>query len=77
MNSGAVELLYRALEARVGIAIRTSDPTRMRARLYEARKTNPDFEALSIKPSHSLPQSELWIVRKTPLSKDSFDGSES
>lgn len=66
MHSGEVELLYRALEARVGIVIRTNDPTRLRARLYEARKTDPSFQGLAVKPSHSSPQSELWVLHKSP-----------
>lgn len=77
MTSGTVEFLYRALEARVGIVIRTNDPTRLRARLYEARKTNPEFQGLSVKPSHSSPQSELWVLHKFQKAGDFTDGSES
>lgn len=61
-----VELLYRALEAKIGIVITTSDPHRCRTKLYQARAEacNPDFEQLSIRPSHSNPTSELWVLRK-------------
>jgi len=76
MDSGTVELLYRALEARVGIVIRTNDPTRLRARLYEARKTDPAFSELSVKPSHALPQSELWVLHKSPKTEDSANASQ-
>jgi len=62
----AVELLYRALESRLGIVVSTSDPERLRAWLYSARKANPQFEDFSFKPSPVLPNSELWIVRKNP-----------
>lgn len=68
MTSGAVEVeyLYRALEARVGIIIRTNDPTRLRARLYAAKKTNPAFSELAVKPSNSLPNEQLWVLWKSP-----------
>lgn len=65
MLEGFIELLYRALEAPLGIVVRTSDPERARQRFYAARKTNPAFDELSIKPSNTNPGSELWIVRKT------------
>ena len=68
MSSGAVEIehLYRALDARVGTVIRTNDPTRLRARLYGAKKLNPQFEGLAIKLSHTNPANELCIVKKQP-----------
>lgn len=67
MLEGLIELLYRALEAPLGIVVRTSDPERARQRFYAARKHNPEFEALSIKPSHTNPGTELWLVRKNPV----------
>lgn len=62
------EFLYRALDSKFGIAILTSDVTTLRAKLYAARKAalNPAFEELAIKPSNSLPDSVLWIVRRSP-----------
>lgn len=66
MLEGLIELLYRALEAPLGIVVRTSDPERTRARFYAARKHSPAFEAVSIKPSHTNPSEELWLVRKNP-----------
>lgn len=76
MASGALEFLYRALEARLGIVVRTSDPERLRTKLYAERRlaANPDFEVLSITPSRTSPNEELWIVRKSPLPpKDSLN----
>ena len=67
MLEGFIELLYRALEAPLGIVVRTSDPERARQRFYAARKTNPAFDELSIKPSHTSPGTEIWVVRKVPL----------
>lgn len=73
----AVEFLYRALSASVGIVIRTNNPTLARSRLYAAKKTDPAFSELSIKPSHSSPATELWVVRKTPQIEDSANASPS
>lgn len=74
MTQSRVEFLYRALEARVGIVIRTNDPTRLRSQLYAAKKTDPAFDVLSVKPSNSQPASELWVLRKTPLAKEPSNG---
>lgn len=75
MSSSAVEFLYRALSASVGIVIRTNNPTLARSRLYAAKRLDPEFEALSIKPSSQVPESELWVLRKVPLisSEDPLD----
>lgn len=65
MTTNLVELLYRALDAEVGIAVRTSDVALLRNRLYLCRRQaqNPDFEALTFSPSRTNPESELWILR--------------
>ncbi len=67
-----LEFLYRALDAAYGISISTSDVERLRAKLYAARReaANPAFEDLSFRPSHALPTSELWIVKKTLPSQE-------
>lgn len=77
MDEGLTELLYKALSSRLGIAVRTSDPELLRQKLYSTRKSlmDPALEELSIKPSHALPQSELWIVRKTLNSSEPSDAS--
>lgn len=61
-----VEFLYRALEARVGIVVETSDPKHLQQKLYAARREsqNPDFQALTFALSRTNPQRELWIVKK-------------
>ena len=60
------EFLYRALDARIGIIVLTSDVKRFQAKLYETRRKaeNPDFELLTFAPSRTNPATELWIVRK-------------
>ena len=60
------EFLYRALESRVGIVIKTSDVKGLQAKLYAERSKakNPAFEALTFAPSRTNPKSELWIVKK-------------
>lgn len=67
MSEGFTELLYKALDSRIGIVVRTSNPDLCRQKLYAARAKacDPVLEELSIKPSHSSPRTELWIIRKT------------
>ena len=62
-----VELLYRAFDAQVGIAVSVSDPDRARAKFYQARKDalNPAFEDIAIVPSRTNPTGELWLLRKS------------
>lgn len=78
MSEGLVEYLYRALSSRFGIVVHTSDPERTRQRLYQARTKaqTPAFKELSITPSRSSPNSEIWIVRKTLSPKDSTDAPQ-
>ena len=67
MSESPVEFLYRALDSKLGIVVKTSNPEQTRQRLYAARRAaqNPDFAKLSICPSRANPSSELWIVRKS------------
>lgn len=63
-----VEHLYRALEAPIGIVVRSNNPELLRMKLYAARRDamNPEFEALTIALSRSNPTTELWICKKAP-----------
>lgn len=65
MTLDLVQFLYRALDAEVGIVVRTSDVNLLRNRLYTCRRQaqNPDFEALTFSPSRTAPTTELWIVK--------------
>lgn len=58
------ELLYEALASPLGLIIETNDPTALRAKLYQLRKTDPAFECLSFVTSRTNPTTQLWIVRK-------------
>ena len=54
-------LLLRALGSSLGLSIKTNDANRLRADLYKVRKTDPDFEPLSL-VIHS--PERLLIVKK-------------
>lgn len=62
------EIWYAALSSRRGIIIRTDDPTFARQKLYAIRKglNDPDLDNISILTSPERPDTELWIVKKTP-----------
>lgn len=56
------QFLYDALTSPYGIIVETSDPSRLRQKLYPLRKGNQLFHQLSfilspVNPSH------LWIVK--------------
>jgi len=63
-----IELMYRALDSQLGIVVQTSDVERARAKFYSARREslNPAFDDLVICPSRTLPDTHLWLVRKSP-----------
>lgn len=67
-HSVYIELLYRALDSSIGIVVKTSNVERARQRFYAARKAslNPAFEDITICPSRTLPDTHLWLVRKSP-----------
>ena len=59
------ELLYEALGEPHGIIVETNDVATLRARLYAAKKQDPDLECLSLVPSPTSPDTELWIVKRS------------
>jgi hypothetical protein len=67
-DEGLVALLDRALHSALGIAVRTSDPERLRAKLYATKRElqNPDYEGLLFKPANDRPHDTIWIIKKNP-----------
>lgn len=60
-----LELLYRALNtSERGIIVETNSVERLRAKLYEARKADPDLAVLSFTVSPTAPETQLWIVKR-------------
>ncbi len=57
------ELLYDALRSPLGIVVETTDPERLRQRLYAIRREAEDFVPLSfvISPLNGV---DLWILNK-------------
>jgi hypothetical protein len=58
------EILYEALASPFGVEVETNSPENLRAKLYAARRSNSDFECLSITISPYAPTSALFIVKK-------------
>jgi hypothetical protein len=58
-----IEVLYAAYHANFGVVVETSDPERLRQKLYPLRKENPDFDCLAfvISPLNGI---DLWIVKQ-------------
>lgn len=63
-----LELWYAALRAEVGISIQTSDPKRLRERLYAARRAaeDEDLDTLFITLSPTS-ENSIWIMHKRIL----------
>lgn len=59
-----IELLYAALASPLGIIVETNNVTRLRNKLYEIKREDSMFEAISLSPSPTNPGAELWILNK-------------
>lgn len=64
MQLPLIDLLYQALNSKLGIVVSTDNPERLRQKLYAERKKDPDLECLSITTSRTQPDREIWIVKK-------------
>jgi len=60
-----LELLYAALNARIGVLVETNDVGRLQQRLYAERKVDPDLANLILKPDPARPDTHLFIIRKS------------
>jgi hypothetical protein len=56
-------LLFQALAEPHGIIVATSDPEKLRQKLYPIRKTDPAFTPLAFILSPLSPQ-HLWILKQ-------------
>lgn len=59
-----IDYLYQALNSEKGIVLETSDPERLRQKLYAERKKDPDLSCISINISRTQPESQLWLIKK-------------
>ena len=58
------ELLFRALDEPIGLAVTTNDPERLRQKLYAARNGEEELKQLTFSPSPFDPLGELWVYMK-------------
>lgn len=59
-----IDLLYQALRAPLGVVVKTTDPDRLRQKLYAERKKDEDLACISIMKSRTAPDSEILLVKK-------------
>lgn len=71
-----LELLYSALNSRIGIVVTTSDPNKLKQRLYALRRKTPAFRSLSFLTSRQSPATELWILNGQANSNTSGETEE-
>lgn len=58
-----LEILYAAYNSKFGILVETSDPSRLRQKLYAERRKDPDLACLSFRISPTHPNSQLMILK--------------
>lgn len=61
-----LELLYEAYRSERGIIVETSDPERLRQKLYAERKKSgdTDLNCLTFRISPTQPASQIFILKK-------------
>lgn len=59
-----IQHLYNALASEHGIILATPEPEKLRQKLYQVRKKDPELECLSLVISPTNPESELWVVKR-------------
>lgn len=66
MPEASINLWYEALGTPFGIAILTSDPERLRQKLYALRKASGDpmLDSMSVVISPTNPGSQVWLVKR-------------
>lgn len=62
----SINTLYEALGTPLGIVVNTSDPEKLRQKLYRLRDAadDPMLKDLSIVISPTMPGSQVWIVKR-------------
>ena len=64
LDKPRIEFRYMALNSEFGIIVSTSDPERLRQKLYAERKKDPELSCISIAISRTHPESQLMLVKK-------------
>lgn len=66
MAEASLNTLYEALGTPLGVVVQTDNPEKLRAKLYRLRETcdDPMLKELSIVISPTMPQSQVWIVKR-------------
>ena len=57
------EMLARALDSPLGVAVITERPELTRTKLYEVRALHPEFKGILIQTSRTNPAGELWLLK--------------
>jgi hypothetical protein len=68
MSEASLNTLYEALGTPLGVVVQTDNPEKLRAKLYRLRDgaNDPMLKELSFVISPTMPQSQVWIVKRTP-----------
>ena len=63
------QILYQALDNKIGIVVATSDSEKLKQKFYQIRSQarsngNTAFDNLTFKTSPTNPIGELWLIKK-------------
>lgn len=72
------QVLHSAASADLGIVLRTNNPTKARASLYNTRKmlSDPVLDNLHIRVSPNDSENEIWIIKRNITQGFNIGGNE-
>lgn len=61
-----ITLLYAALDAELGVIVKTNKPASLKQKIYQTRKLidAPELDQISCVESVTDPEGSLWLVKK-------------
>lgn len=57
-------ILWRALQAELGVEVSTNDPELFKQRAYKVRAEEPDLKVLSLRSCPTDPEGKVWITHQ-------------
>lgn len=57
-------ILWRALQAELGVEVSTNDPELFKQRAYKVRAEEPDLQILSFRSCPTDPEGKVWITHQ-------------
>lgn len=68
-----LDLLYQALNSRLGLVVETNNPVLLKGKLYNLMRQDPALSCLSLLTSRTHPDTQIIILRKPDEAAETYD----